>query len=88
MAGNEKATTSASISIPGYHIRRTQSELRLVVAMRHSKCDDTRMYSRFLDGMQFKMHNHREDGAHMFFWKSIKDIAATKLATKQDLQQV
>ncbi len=83
---SKSITSSAPISLPKSHIRRTPSELQLADDMRRAEYEDVRMYARLVVGMQSQCV--ASGYVHPRTRKILNDMMKTKEANDQELEML
>lgn len=84
-----ESNTSAPISLPKTHIKRTPSELQLEALTLRAEDEDTRMYSRLFCGMRDQIRRRcitSDEDVHPLSRKSLSGVISTKLAKDQELE--
>lgn len=83
---SKSTTSSAPISLPESHIRRTPSELQLADDIRRAEYEDVRMYARLVVGMQSQCV--ASGYVHPRTRKILNDMIKTKEANDQELEML
>mmetsp|Transcript_22327 Transcript_22327/g.33452 ORF Transcript_22327/g.33452 Transcript_22327/m.33452 type:complete len:208 (-) Transcript_22327:307-930(-) len=81
---SQSITSSAPISLPKSHIRRTPSELQMADDIRRAEYEDVRMYARLVVGMQTQCV--ASGYVHPRTRQILQDIVKTKEANDQELE--